>query len=311
MSRVVLTSTKSKSPSRLEIRKALSRAIDMSGFSFSDRTRNVFIKPNLCYYWDSSTGETTDPRLVSSLIDHIRDQMGSDIKVFIVEADASAMRTKHSFRILGYEELRRRKNVELVNLSDGDTPQRSVEIGNRKVTIPVNRILSNDSLLINVPKLKTHNVTEITCSLKNMFGAIAKPRKYVYHKILSYAIVAANKLMKSDLVIVDGLIARGSRPKKLGLVMVGENPLGTDCVAARIAGFNPNTIKHLALAAKEGLGNTGKIELVEDSVKLTELADSFPSYNYSLRRFSWQLQLKMLKTYARIAGDVIPPVLDQ
>jgi uncharacterized protein (DUF362 family) len=312
MSRVVLTSTKSKNPSNIEIRKALSRAIDLSGFDFSDKIRNVFIKPNLCYYWDSSTGETTDPRLVSSLIDYVQTYMSSEVRVFIAEADASAMKTKYSFKILGYEKLRRRKkNVELVNLSDGDILQRSVRVGNRMVTIPVNRVPSDTDLLINIPKLKTHNVTGITCSLKNMFGAIAKPRKYVYHKILPYAIVAANKLMKSDLVIVDGIIARGSRPKKLGLIMVGDNPLVTDFVAARIAGFNSNQIQHLTLAAKEEMGSAGKTELIEDSIKLAELTESFPSYNYFLRKFSWKLQLKMLKTYAKIVGDVIPPVLDQ
>ena len=32
----------------------------------------VVIKPNLSYYWDYTTGETTDPRVVSSIIDHIR-----------------------------------------------------------------------------------------------------------------------------------------------------------------------------------------------------------------------------------------------
>jgi uncharacterized protein (DUF362 family) len=312
MGTVVLTSTRSKNPSSTEISKALSRAIDLSGFDFSDKIRNVFIKPNLCYYWDSSTGETTDPRVVSSLIDHIRTQMSSEVRVFIAEADASAMKTKFSFKILGYEKLcRKKKAVELVNLSDGDILQRSVRVRNRVVTIPINKLLSDTDLLLNVPKLKTHNVTGITCSLKNMFGAIAKPRKYVYHKILPQTIVAANKLMKSDLVIVDGIVARGSRPKKLGLVMVGDNPLETDSIAAKVAGFNSNQVQHLTLAAKEELGTIGKTDLVEDSVRFAKLAESFPSYNYSLRKLSWKLQLKLLKTYAKIVGDVIPPVLEQ
>jgi uncharacterized protein (DUF362 family) len=312
MGKVVLASTRGKNPSSAEISKALSRAIDLSDFDFSDKIRKVFIKPNLCYYWDSSTGETTDPRVVSSLIDHIRTQVSSEVRFFIAEADASAMKTKFSFKILGYEKLcRKKKGVELVNLSDGDILQRSVRVRNRVVTIPINKLLSNTDLLINVPKLKTHNVAGITCSLKNMFGAIAKPRKYVYHKILPQVIVAANKLMKSDLVIVDGIVARGSRPKKLGLLMVGDNPLVTDSVAAKVAGFNSNQVQHLTLAAKEELGNTGETDLVEDSIGLAKLAESFPRYNYSLRKLSWKLQLRLLKTYAKVVGDVIPPVLEQ
>ncbi|GAH40980.1 unnamed protein product [marine sediment metagenome] len=57
------------------------------------------------YYWDASTGETTDPRIVSSIIDSLRNRFGDNVDICVVESDASAMRTKYAFKVLGYDKL--------------------------------------------------------------------------------------------------------------------------------------------------------------------------------------------------------------
>jgi uncharacterized protein (DUF362 family) len=308
MAKVVLTSTR-KNCSNLDINKAVERAIDLLNFDFNNEIKNVVIKPNLCYYWDYSTGETTDPRIVSGVIDYVRKRLGNDLKIVIAEADASAMRTKYAFKILGYEKLAADKNVELANLSDGDIREQKIKVKDAEITLPINKILLEADLIINVPKLKTHNVVGLTCALKNMFGAIAKPRKYVYHNMLSEVIVGANKIVRSDIVLVDGIIVRGSSPKKLGVLLCGNNPLATDFVAAEIMGFNPKKIKYLRIAEREGIGSTNNIQLIEDNVSLRPVKEEYPSYNYFLHKFSWKLQLKMLNMYAKVIGDIIPPIL--
>ena len=88
-----------------EISKVLWRAIDSLDYTFSPNIKNVVIKPNLMYYWDYTTGETTDPKIVSAIIDYVREKLGNAIQIFIAEADASAMRTKYAFKVLGYEKL--------------------------------------------------------------------------------------------------------------------------------------------------------------------------------------------------------------
>lgn len=310
MAKVVLTSTQ-KNCSNTDVSKAVERAIDLLNFDFNDKIENVVVKPNLCYYWDYSTGETTDPRVVSAVIDYVRKRLGKDVSIAIAEADASAMKTKYSFKLLGYEKLAIEKNVELVNLSNGDIHKEKVKVENVELILPINRTLLEADLIINVPKLKTQNVVGITCALKNMFGAIAKPRKYAYHCMLSQVIVGVNKIVRSDIIVVDGIIARGSSPKKLGVLLAGNNPLATDFIAAEIMGFDPKRIQYLNIAKKEGIGNADNIDLVEDNTYLREVKKDFPSYNYFLHKVLWNLQLKMLKTYATIVGDVIPPVLEQ
>lgn len=310
MSKVTLSSIKSQRFSSSEIDDVVKRAIDGLDYGF-EGVRNVVIKPNLCYYWNASTGETTDGRVVSAVIKYLRERIGEDVDITVAEADASAMRTKYAFSILGYDELCHRNGVNLMNLSDGKSIEKTVKVGKTDVTLPFNENLLNADLIINVPKLKTHNFIGVTCAMKNIFGAISKPRKYSYHDNIVNVIVAANKIVKSHIVVVDGLIVRGSCPKKLGVVMASDNVLCNDFVASRLMSFNPKKVPYLNLAAKEKLGEVENISVTEKGVKMAEVIKNFPHFSHRMHSMSWGLQLKLLKTYTTLSGDVLPPFLEK
>ncbi len=305
-----VTVTQVKQPfMQTDIDAAVARSIGKLNYDFSG-VKSVYIKPNLCYYWNASTGETTDGRIVSAIIKYVQQKIDG-VSVTVAEADASAMKTKFAFSILGYQDLCDKHAVPLVNLSEGNVVERTVKVGGQDLTLPFNEDLLNADLVINVPKLKTHNFVGATCAMKNIFGAIAKPRKYSYHKNITNVIVAANKIAKSHLVVVDGLIVRGSCPKKLGVILAGDNVLSTDCIAAKAMGFNPMKVPYMSLAAKEHLGETSKIQLFEDRVKLADVKRDFPHYSHRMHSLSWDLQLKMLRMYTTVSGDVLPPFLEK
>jgi uncharacterized protein (DUF362 family) len=220
------------------------------------------------------------------------------------------MKTKYSFDALGYSELTRKKEVDLVNLCQGEISDFAIKVRDKELTLPINSILLNADLVINVPKLKTHNVVGMTCAFKNMFGSIAKARKYSYHNVLPYAIVAVNKKVRSHITVVDGIVAKGRYPKKMGVIMASDDPLANDFTVARIMGFSPGRVEHLALAENEGLWQTKNIDVIEDNVKMSEIKAGFPSYNHFMHRLSWNLQIRMLRLYCRVAKDVVVPVLD-
>jgi uncharacterized protein (DUF362 family) len=310
MTKVVLAQTATLNFTEDDICNATEKALAKIEYDFSKKIKTVVIKPNLCYYWDYSTGETTDPRLVSAVIDWVRSKTGKDIDISVAEADASAMKTKFAFKVLGYDRLCQKKNVNLINLSQGEIRDVPVTVGKRNFSLPVNEILLNADLVINVPKLKTHNFVGTTCALKNMFGAISKPRKYSYHKMISHVIVGINKIVKSDLVVVDGLVAKGSYPKKLGVILAGNDALSIDLTAARIMGFNPQKVAHIDLAAKEQIGMSKNLLLIED-VKLAFLKKEFPHYNYRMHNIIMRMQIKLLKGYTNLTGDVFPPFIEK
>ena len=309
MAKVVLT--KARGYTQDEIGDAVSRALDTLNYDLNDEIDLVVIKPNLCYYWVYSTGETTDPRVVSAVIDWVRQRVGKSVRIVVAEADASAMRTKHAFGMLGYEKLSQEKNVKLVNLSEGEVIDREVVVAGEKFVLPVNKILSDADLMINVPKLKHHRRMGLTCALKNMFGVIAKPRKYVYHNRLASVIVGVNRIVKSNIVLVDGIIGLGKTPKKVGVVMTSDDALAADFVAAKAIGCDPSRIAYLKLGMKEKIGDVSNLNLIENPIKLEDIKKEFPKQNFLLQKLSWNLQLKMLRLYSKISKDIIPPVLDE
>ncbi len=308
MTKVTVTAIKQPFLS-VDIASAVSRSLDKLNYDYS-KVKTVIIKPNMCYYWNASTGETTDTRVVGAVIEYIKQKI-SGVQVTVAEADASAMKTKFAFGILGYRDLCEKYSVPLKNLSEGNIVEKTVTVGTEHLTLPFNEDLLNADLIINVPKLKTHNFVGATCAMKNIFGAIAKPRKYSYHNNIHNVIVAANKIVPSHLVVIDGLIVRGSCPKKLGVIMTGDNVVCADYVAAKAMGFNPMKVPYLHLAAKEQLGEVSRIPLFEDGITLAEVKRSFPHYSHRMHSLSWDFQLRLLRAYTAASGDVLPPFLEK
>lgn len=292
-----------------ELRLSVSKALDIAGFKPNAGAESVAIKVNLCYYWDASTGHTTDPRIVAAIIDYVRDKCGKNIDIKVVEADATAMRTEYSFKMLGYEKLAKKKDIELFNLSTDDIEETTVVVNKREIKFKVPRLLLESDFFINVPKLKIARETVISCAMKNIFGCIALPRKVIYHPFLNEAIVGINKILHPHVTIVDGLVALGRVPIKLGLVMAGSNPFSIDYVASNIMGYNPMRIGCLRLGSKENLGDPRRISVIGEDVR--SLRKMFPHRNNFVFSKWWNTQLRLLKWYSKIVGDIIPPIIGE
>jgi len=242
------------------IKSGILKSLNLIEYSFPEDISNIVIKPNLCYYWDYSTGQTTDPRFIAGLIKIIREK-SPHADISIVESDASAMKCRHAFVMLGYEKLAKNCGVRLVNLSADICKKTKVVAGGESFEIMVPQTIQNADVKINVPKIKyAREKIELTCALKNIFGCNPYPSKFRYHPRLGEAIVAMNKAMKFDLHLIDGNIVSGMRPQRLGLLMASRDPVAIDFAAAQIAGINPSRIRYFQLAAREGLGNKSYLQ---------------------------------------------------
>jgi len=282
------------------IKQAIAESLDLINYSFGDRVKNVVIKPNLCYYWDYTTGQTTDPKFTAALIDLIRERLPDQPDISIVEADASAMKCTHAFKMLGYEKLSHDKNVRLVNLSEEKGKRVQVTVGSERFRLIVPKTVMNADLKINVPKIKyTPRETKITCAMKNIFGANPYPKKFRYHSRLNEVVVAVNKAMKFDLCLIDGNIVSGNQPRKLGLVMASRDPVAIDVAAAEIAGINPNTLRYIQLAFKEGVGN---MSYSPKGLPISYFKERYPQRNFRDRVMGTAYNLLVLTGLDRRIG---------
>jgi uncharacterized protein (DUF362 family) len=290
------------------IKEGISKSIEIASIKLPSSVNTITLKVNLCYYWNASTGHTTDPLLVDALIDHLREKFGNDVEIKIAEADASAMQTKYAFPLLGYKRIATQKKVELLNLSEDTIEEMETQVNGKKMVLKIPKTLLESDLFINMPKLKVMRATHITCAMKNLFGAIALPRKVTYHPFLAETIVGVNKILKPHLNIVDGIVALGTHPVKLNLIMAGDNAFATDWVAAKVMGYNPAKIKFLTLAVKEQLGDPKSIMMLGEKVE--DFSKQFPTENALLARLQMRLQLSVLKMYSKLSGDIIPPSIN-
>jgi len=222
----------------------------------------VAIKPNLCCIKSFETGATTDPHVVEGIIRCLRRDYGVT-SIYIVESDASQMLADMAFKLLGYEKLARKMNVELVNLSKSpfmirDFPENAFL---KKIRFP--KVMEQVNLFISVPKIKTWGANSFTAALKNQFGLNPDPNKGRLHKRLDDAIVDLNLVFKPNLIVVDGIIAMGGFrgpvdgvPLKLNTLILGRDPVAIDHLVASIMGINPNAVRYFTEAERRGVGTT-------------------------------------------------------
>ena len=239
----------------VSLQEGIEKSLKLIDFRFNPKVQKIAIKPNLCYYWDYSTGETTDPIFVSALIDVLRKRISPSVEISVVESDASAMKCKYAFRMLGYEKMTKKKGCKLVNLTNDQAEKVKANVGNKTHLFSLPKTIANADLFINVPKIKYMVGCKLTCALKNIYGCNPYPQKYRYHKRLDETIVSLNKVIKIDLCIIDGIIVKGITTLKLGLIMTSTDPVAIDAAASEITGIDPHSVKYIKLASKEGIGN--------------------------------------------------------
>ena len=249
----------------------------------------VIIKPNLCALKPPETGATTDVKVVEALIKIIKREEPT-AKIYIVESDTHIRDTWKAFELLGFLRLREKYGVELINLTEEELVEVNIDDGHFFQKIHVPKILTGEKLLISAAKLKTHSSEKMTCSLKNLFGLLPEKNKYIYHPHLNKVLFDIMRIFNPALNVVDGIYAMegggpiGGKVRKAGVLVVGDNVIATDIIAAKLMGFGPLEIPHLEYAIKHLKVNIEEIEVYGDSIRSLNFK-FIPKTSFLVRRF--------------------------
>lgn len=217
-------------------------------------------------------------------------------KVIVGESNGIRYSCDEAFERTGIKKATTTAGGEVLNFSNDQL----IEIKTNGLylkKIKLSKTLLEADVLITVPVIKTHEMTTLSCALKNQFGCIPDKNRILYHHHLNEVIVDINKVLNPKLVITDGLICmEGNGPirgptRKIGCLIASNNVLANDViVSSKIMGVDPKTIKHLVLAAKEKLGPID-IEQIE----------RIGSFDFAHRNFTLPspdlVSKVMLKTY--------------
>lgn len=249
----------------------------------------VVVKPNICAGKESSTGAVTDPELVAELCCLVA---GAGGEARVVESPIYPFKSSRVFQRAGYGDFESKYGYPLIDVDRSEAVEIRIPKGKAVQREMVAREVLEADRLINVPVLKTHLQTLISCGLKNIKGVVPGRHKHIIHIAgLDEGIVDINTVIRSDLVLVDGIIAMegpggptNGTPLHLGLIIAGDNVVEVDAACARIMGLDPSRITHVRRAAERGLGILEGFEVLGE--KLEEVRRDFAVPRYpSLNRF--------------------------
>ena len=236
---------------RTMTREALEKLKPLAGLP---RSAVVGLKPNLVVAKPSSSGATTSAGLVEGVIEHLKDHGIS--RIWIMESSGVGQSTSRAFKVSGLADLAVRHGAELIDLKK--EPSRSMDSGSFQARV-FERVRQVD-YLINLPVVKAHCQTRITCALKNLKGLIPDDEKRRFHSLgLDQPIAGLNTIIRPDLIIADGLegdltFEEGGTPVRMDRIFLALDPVLLDSYVAANIGYGWREIGHIVLAEKLGVG---------------------------------------------------------
>lgn len=230
-----------------------------------DLGTGILIKPNMNNDLAALIGNSTDLRVLCSLIEALKNRGYHRIQV----ADGSNVgvhrRGINTFARLRIDKLVPRYGVSILDLNqDGGVPV-PLQAGARP---KIARAIMDAEFLISVPKIKTHAEAGLSCALKNWVGICTGQDKREMHRDLGRNIMAINEVVKPDLILVDGLVGMegngpgDGEPFRLGHLMMSTEAFTNDVVACRLVGMPIERVPYLEHAIDAGLVSA---ELLEQS----------------------------------------------
>jgi uncharacterized protein (DUF362 family)/ferredoxin len=253
-----------------QVREAMNSLLEPLGGigAFVRPGERVLLKPNLLAAKAPEAAVTTHPAVVKAVAEMLRD---AGCRVMIGDSPGIGGFRKVADKS-GISQAALESGAELVDFDE--TIEVKGEGTFRRIAIA--RAYWEADKIINLPKLKTHEMMTMTCAVKNLFGAVVGAEKPAWHlkagtsrEQFARLLLEIYLLKMPVLNIVDGIVAMEGNgpgsgdPVRLGALIAGVNPVAVDVVAGRLAGIPAELLCVEREAARMGLAGTemGEIEI--------------------------------------------------
>ena len=278
----------------------------------------VLLKVNLIGPKTSETASVTHCEFVRAITKILKKM---DCTVWIGDSSGGAIAgiapTAQSFEVSGLSKVALAEGAEIKNFDREGVVECSItsDYGDK---LYLAKPVFDADLVINLPKFKTHTAGIYTGAIKNVFGFIPGLKKAEYHKLLPDPKDFGNMLAdihensKIALHIMDGITAmQGEGPTagdvyNANKILISEDPLALDTVAAKMIGLNILDIPILNAARERNIGqwDLENIQICGDYSSPPELVDfKLPKRFNSKKKQNYKALIKVidfLKTRPKI-----------
>lgn len=268
-----------------EMTKELLEACDLA-VQIPDMDMQIGIKPNLVSPSEASWGATTHPEVVAGIIEYLQER--GYHKIAMLEGSWVGDKTAEAYEVCGYRDLSEKYQVPFWDMQK----EKGIARDCRGVQLNICKRVTDVDFLINVPVLKGHCQTKITCALKNMKGLIPNTEKRRFHAMgLHKPIAHLNAGIHQDFIVVDNICGDldfedGGNPVVMNRVIAACDPVLVDAYVCQMMHYEVAEVPYVKLAGELGVGcsdiSKADVRFLEDgadqrmpvSRKVVELADA-------------------------------------
>ena len=234
------------------------RILEQAGVAadIGDTNKKVALKPNLVTAKAPSSGATTHSELLAGVIEYLQEHGFQNIT--IMEGSWVGDHTEDAFRAAGYHQVCSRYGVPFVDLQR-DT-WKEYDAGGMKIKL-CDKAAAVD-YMINMPVLKGHCQTTVTCALKNSKGVIPNSEKRRFHTLgLHKPIAHLNTIVPGGFILVDNICGdldfeEGGNPVVMNRVLGFKDPVLCDAFVCDCMGYSVDDVPYITMARNLGVGST-------------------------------------------------------
>jgi uncharacterized protein (DUF362 family)/NAD-dependent dihydropyrimidine dehydrogenase PreA subunit len=265
MATVSIARCGSYEPSR--VRMAVVKALGLLPRLPVLRGKTVLLKPNLLSAHDPpERAVNTHPEFVRAVGEFFLAQGVARLIIGDSCGNLAPGATSRAMAVTGLDRVIADLGAEPLDADRAPSEERAIPDGRILKSIRLPRVLREVDVLVTLPKMKTHGLTQMTGAIKNQLGLVPGRGKKDVHiaapspKQMAQALLDIHSVVRPHLAVADGILAMegngpaAGRPRNAGLVLAADDCLAMDIVLARVMGFNPNKVEGIRFARDRKLG---------------------------------------------------------
>ncbi len=266
------------------VEERVARAFDLVGgpAAVVKPGESVFLKVNALLAYEPDRAVTTHPEVVRAVA--LQLQNVTD-RITIGDNPGGPFNVERVYEKTGFAKVAEETGCSLC--LDSSARQVVLHEGRCMKSFTISEAMASADRLVSVSKFKTHMSMNVTCAVKNMFGAVPGMNKFTYHGRFSREEDFANLIVDvalasdPDFHVVDAVIGmdgngpRQGRARPLGVIAAGRDAFAVDLAMMGVIAHEPRVNKPLAAAIDRGLCPpiTSDLNLVGDDLRELAVAD--------------------------------------
>ncbi len=231
--------------------------IEKTGFNLKTlRNASIMLHPNLVRPHTTRPASFSDPRVILATAKLMQDVGVKEISVG--ENPGFGYPARKAFHESGLISHLNKMNVKTLYFDESEWMTVNNPEARLYHDVTVSKHLMDCDCFVNIPKMKTHMLTQVSLCVKNVLGVIHDDQRMLFHRNdIADKVVDLNLLRMPDLNIVDGLWPmegqapfHGDAIEGFNVIVAGKNAAAVDAVCCRVMGFEVNEVPHVQLALK-------------------------------------------------------------